>query len=448
MKKKFAFSLLEVMTLLLILSVVAAATIPLVTKRTLNESHGWYACYHKVDNSGRVYTNSMREIRVENKSESNAQNKVDHYVKQCYFNFPTGNPKPKVFTITAIGAGAELTSAQSSVRLVTVEGAGSWDYNDKDPEIRKHHILSDSWGYMMSPALLNQVYPAYTQYYNGNYVPTYPSGKYGSQFGIVDSTCAGQRYTFCTATAGEYVRTVYRLNDTDPNEFQRLKIDIGVPKVPSEVHGYKPVNRPQTLAADSKMTTRITNAQGKEIVRAQGGYVYRRSNQVTKVIVPTYDELACKQDGVKFCPQVDGCTMNDYRECLDGGFITDKDFLKTMSNKYPMTNSSYWLTNRLIHTPGIFDGQPEYEAFINIYNTGLPDSGCDSNGNNCKFTNRKLAFGDPSLVYFEKKAGGSPYQVIMNGTAVINIPNTYYPDGTGSVAKQQQPRPGMVFITW
>ena len=163
--------------------------------------------------------------------------------------------------------------------------------------------------------------------------------------------------------------------------------------------------------------------------------------------------------------------MNDYRVCMDSGFITDSQFLGLMSGKYPMQNTAYpegntsfWLSNRLIHTPDIFDGQPEYEAFINIYQTGLPDSGCDANGENCKYVGRKLAFGDPTLVYFTKRTNqGRAFKNIIkpdSGSGMasdisFSINNTYYPahysgvvTGDGSTYHEQTARPGMVFITW
>ncbi len=458
MKKKIAFSLMEVITLLFILSVVAASTIPLITKRTLNESHGWYACYHRVNLNGEVDTGTMREIRVENKTENREPNTIDHYVTQCYFEFPTGNPRPKKYTITAIGAGANLTAGQRNASLVKVEGAGTYEYRDPNPELRRHRVLSDVWGYLMSPVTINDIVSrrlrhAYTEQhtYSDNTVDnsyqTYPAGLYGSNFGVVNATCKGNKYTFCTAVAGEYVRTEYRLNDSDPNEFQRLTINVGVPNT-SELslsgYGSEPANRPVSPQA---MQTRVTDAAGSNIVVAQGGYVYQRSNPVSKIIVPVYDELACKQDGLQLCPQVKGCTMNDYRICMDSGFITDSQFLAQMRNKYPMDNSSFWLTNRLVHTPGLFDGQPEYEAFMNIYNTKLPDSG--------EYKNRILAFGDPTLVYFTKRNNaGSPFENIVkpdNYTDwTFRIDKTYYPSGTygGSIYHDQNARPGMVFITW
>lgn len=461
MKKKFAFSLMEVITLLFILSVVAASTIPLITKRTLNENHGWYACYHRVDDEGRVATgtsNTMREIRVENKTESTAQNMIDHEVSQCYFNFPTGNPRPKKYTITAIGAGANLSSRQREASLVEVDGAGTYEYRDPNTELRRHRVLSDIWGYLMSPVTINDIVSRhnngnpYTEshtYSDGttdNNYQTYPSGLYGSRFGVVKSRCNGNDWTFCTAVAGEYIRTEYRLNDSDPNEFQRLKIDIGVPNTweisGSDIYPSEQANRP---TSPSKMQTVISDAAENKIVVAQGGYIYQKSNPVTKIIVPVYDELACKQDGLQLCPQVNGCTMNDYRVCMDNGFITDSQFLTNMQGKYKMEDSSFWLTNRLIHTPGLFDGQPEYEAFMKIYNTKLPDSG--------NYKNRILAFGDPTLVYFTKINGnGSPFQNIVRPDGKsdwsFTINHTYYPSGTGSTYHEQNARPGMVFITW
>ncbi len=451
MKKLNAFSLMEVMTLLLILSIVAAATVPLVTKRTLSESHGWYACYHQVHPDGTTDRNLMREIRVENKTEDNAQNRIDHQVSQCYFNFPTGNPKPKVFTITAIGAGANLTGTQRTASLVEVEGAGTYDYEDDDPEIRKHHILSNIWGYMMNSSMLNAV----ASHTEGG-VPTYRSGKYGSYFGVVKATCKEEDYTFCTPTPGEYVRTVYRLNDSDPNEFQRLKIDVGMPMTfaDSQIYDYKLANQPKTPSSHSGMKTTVTTAQGEVVVEAQGGYVYKKSNSISKIIVPVYDELACKKDGLKLCAQVDGCTMNDYRVCMDSGFITEVNYLTKLNSTYPMkdndpdTVDAFWLSNRLVHTPGIFDGQPEYEAFMSIYDTPLDDSGCDAYGRNCRYTNRKLAFGDPTLVYFEKtdsqRNSGNAFQTVTpNHTTTIT--HTYL---GGSTPREQNARAGLVFITW
>lgn len=443
MRKKIAFSLLEVMTLLMIISIVAAATIPLVTKRTLNESHGYYACFYTVNDEGVAEGDMLREIRVENKTEATAQSMISHEVSQCYFNFPSGNPKPKKFTITAIGAGANLTHAQRSASLVPVEGAGSYLYQDPDPEIRKHHILSDVWGYMMNPEMLNEAFPDYA---DGG-ILTYPTGHYGSNFGVVNASCGGQADTFCTATPGEYVRTVYRLNDSDPNEFQRLKIDIGKPNSALQqlqIHPWEMQNRPESLNA---MKTIVTTAAGSKIVEAQGGYVYRKSNSISKIIVPAYDELACKMDGVKLCPQVNGCTMNDYRVCMDGGFIASSQFLREMNIAYPAKKgTSFWLTNKLIHTPGIFDGQPEFEAFNDIYFTGLTDSGCDASGS-CEFTQRHLAFGDPAIVRFEKTSdtSGSPFQNILPDGKTFEVAYTYL---NGSTRKVQNARPGLVFITW
>lgn len=455
MRKNSAFSLMETMTLLLILSVVAAATVPLITKRTTNENHGWYACYHKVNDSGQVDTNTMRQIRVENKFGGGKAEVISHEVKECVFDFPTVNPKPKQYTITAIGAGALLTDAQKNASLVEVEGAGAYLYNDPDPEIRRHHILSHAWGYLMNPTMLDDAYPNYQEEFTyvidpvektteTRWVSTFPAGNYGSRFGVVNATCNGQKNTFCTATPGEYVRTIYRLNDNDPSDFQRLRIHIGEP-VNSAVLGAKPADYPKSSTTSR---TTVETAAGETIVEAQGGYIYQRSNPITKILVPVYDELACKKDGLKLCPQVDGCTMDDYRICMDGGFITDTGYLNNMNLTYPMDGSSFWLTNRLVHTPGIFDGQPEFEAFNNIYHTGLPDSGCDEAGN-CQFTKRKLAFGDPTLVYFEKQGNGRDFEVIMpdhNGKdRGIVVKNTYL---NGSKYKQQNARPGLVFITW
>lgn len=460
MKNKNAFSLMEVMTLLLILSVVAAATIPLVTKRTLNESHGWYACYHKVNTSGQAAKgkvgtdNTLREIRVENKTENNAHNLIERDVAECHFDFPSGNPRPKVYTITLIGAGASLeghyTPDGANVKLVN--GAGSASYEDPNPEIRSVHIASDTWGYLMNPLQLTSA--KYDNRVNGGslgkghevyegteYQNVLRGGTYGARFGIVDAYCGSgenYRYTFCVATPGEYVRTIYRLNDSDPNELQRLNIQIGVPAAGS-FYSEKQPNQPES--PDSMKTT-VSTASGTLIAAAQGGYRYRNSNGITKIIVPPYNELACKMDGLKLCPAVDGCTMNDYRICVDGGYITDFETIDQLNKRYPMNNSQYWLTNKLTHTPGVFDGQPEYEAFMSVYETKLPDS-CDPNGN-C-YTNRTVSFGDPTLIYFEKKNNaGSAFEYI---TPVGNktISNTYL---GGSTFKQQYARPGMVFITW
>lgn len=98
MNKRKAFSLTELMILMVLVSIALAASIPVITKKHLQlpttTEHGSYICYY--DNDG-----DLHEVRYSNKFGVN-QSIFDRKTDNCIFNPPE---KVTYFQVSAVGGG-------------------------------------------------------------------------------------------------------------------------------------------------------------------------------------------------------------------------------------------------------------------------------------------------------------------------------------------------------
>lgn len=112
-KFKYGFSMVELMLLLLIASLILAATVPVITKKHLHlpfsTNHGSYICYY--DQEGKLH-----EDRKSGKITQKSLAGYPRRVNQCVFEPPA---KAVMFQVTAIGGGG---------------GGGDAGYEPSEPE--------------------------------------------------------------------------------------------------------------------------------------------------------------------------------------------------------------------------------------------------------------------------------------------------------------------------
>ena len=373
---KSAFSMVEMMLLLLIASLIVAASVPLITRKHLNipsaSNHGSYMCYYQ---NGKLME-ARRSGRVQQKLLSGYPRETAN----CVFEPPA---KAAMFQITAIGGGGgggdagydgklptshnrveqtldpfpEQSDGDHYLKLENLSKIGI-DINNEDAVNEVKNYFANFWVYAAGSdsSLPGSIY--YTKLSKGKETNACPAGqlKYEEKEKVINLN--NVEYKLCSGEGVSGGKTVlpdiYVCYRKKAYSSERVKVG-GYYKYPSGPEGQATCSKKQNVVVDctwpngktkKELVTVTVTKEVPAVYRTTGTYL----KETKKVNVPCQSNNACQSLNQTNCDNTAQTLCTEYQDvyencaegiekCLISG-PTSKEITRTveMEVEIPCTN--------------------------------------------------------------------------------------------------------------